>query len=548
MYSRGITPPTMLSSNTKPVPGSPGAMWMTTCPYWPRPPVWRMNLPSTYSTRLRTVSRYATWGRPTLASTLNSRRMRSTMISRCSSPIPEMIVCAVSASVWTRNVGSSSDNFCSAMESLSWSALVLGSIATDHGLGELHRLEDDRVRCVAQRVTGLRVLEPDRGRDVPRADLLDLLALVGVHLQQPADALLLVLGAVVDVGAGREHTRIDPEERQLPHVGVGHDLEGEGRERLLVRRLARRVRRVVVRQVPLNGRDVERRRQVVHHGVEQRLDALVLEGRAGEHRHDLPRDRRLAQHSADFVFRELVLFQILVEDRVVLLDDRFEQVMAHLGDPVLEGRGNRPLDVLLAERLVVVHDLDLPHEVDDARKQLARAEREMDRDHVGAEPLAHHLDAHVEVRADPVHLVDEDDARHVVAVRLAPHRLGLRLDAAYRIEHRDRPVQHAQAALHLDGEIHVTGGVDDVDAVLVAAAGPEGGGGGGRDRDAALLLLLHPVHGGSAVVDLAQLVGPAGVVQDALGRSRFPGIDVRHDADVTNPFERRDSGHLVLSR
>src|SRR2546430_12611335 len=41
------------------------------------------------------------------------------------------------------------------------------------------------------------------------------------------------------------------------------------------------------------------------------------------------------------------------------------------------------------------------------------AEREMDRDHVGAEPLAHHLDAHVEVRADPVHLVDEDDARHV---------------------------------------------------------------------------------------------------------------------------------------
>src|SRR5207249_442993 len=115
-------------------------------------------------------------------------------------------------------------------------------------------------------------------------------------------------------------------------------------------------------------------------------------------------------------------------------------------------------------------------------------------------------------------------------------------------EHGDGAVQHTQAALHLHREIHVAGGVDDVDAELLAAAGPEGGGGGGGDRDAALLLLLHPVHGGGAVMDLAQLVRPAGVVEDALGRSRLPGIDVGHDADVPNAFERRGSGHLVRSR
>src|SRR5204863_3077533 len=96
-----------------------------------------------------------------------------------------------------------------------------------------------------------------------------------------------------------------------------------------------------------------------------------------------------------------------------------------------------------------------------------------------------------------------------------------------------------------DGEVHVPGGVDDVDAVLLAAAGPEGSGGGGGDGDAALLLLLHPVHGGGTVMDHAQLVRPAGVIQDALGRSRLPGIDVRHDADVANPVERRGSGHRV---
>ena len=81
-----------------------------------------------------------------------------------------------------------------------------------------------------------------------------------------------------------------------------------------------------------------------------------------------------------------------------------------------------------------------------------------------AQPVDDHLDAAVELRADPVHLVDEADPRHVVAVGLPPHRLGLRLDAGHGVEHRDRAVEHAQGALDLDGEVDVPGGVDDVDA------------------------------------------------------------------------------------
>jgi hypothetical protein len=65
-----------------------------------------------------------------LASTLNSRFRRSTMISRWSSPIPEMIVWPVSSSVVTRNVGSSSARRASPLPSLSWSAFDFGSTAT----------------------------------------------------------------------------------------------------------------------------------------------------------------------------------------------------------------------------------------------------------------------------------------------------------------------------------------------------------------------------------------------------------------------------------
>ena len=66
---------------------------------------------------------------------------------------------------------------------------------------------------------------------------------------------------------------------------------------------------------------------------------------------------------------------------------------------------------------------------------------------------------------------------------------------------------------------------------------------GRRDRDAALLLLLHPVHRGGAFMHLADLVRLAGVVQDALGRSRLTGIDVGHDADIPIVIERSVSRH-----
>src|SRR3989441_4773872 len=84
-----------------------------------------------------------------------------------------------------------------------------------------------------------------------------------------------------------------------------------------------------------------------------------------------------------------------------------------------------PFDVLFAERVVVVYDLDLADQVDHAGEELARAEWQVDRDHVCAEALAHHLDAHLEVRAPPVHFVNEEDARHVVAIGLSTH--GIRL-------------------------------------------------------------------------------------------------------------------------
>ena len=102
----------------------------------------------------------------------------------------------------------------------------------DHRLGELHALEHDRVRRVAERVTGGRVLEADGRDDVAGEDGVLVLAVVGVHLQDAADALLAVLGRVQHRAARGELARVDAEVGELADVGVAHDLERERGERL----------------------------------------------------------------------------------------------------------------------------------------------------------------------------------------------------------------------------------------------------------------------------------------------------------------------------
>ncbi len=128
---------------------------------------------------------------------------------------------------------------------------------------------------------------------------------------------------------------------------------------------------------------------------------------------------------------------------------------------------------------------------------------------------------------------------HGVLVGLAPDGLALGLHAGDRVEERDGAVEHAERPLHLDRKVNVPGRIDDVDAIVA----PERSRGGRGDRDAALLLLDHPVHGGGTLVHLADLVRLARVEQDALGRRRLAGIDVRHDADVTNAVELVHRGH-----
>ena len=82
------------------------------------------------------------------------------------------------------------------MPIFSWSALVFGSTATEiTGSGNSMDSSTIGMLFVADRVAGRDILQTDGGADVARQNFVDLFALVGVHLQQTADALRLCLCA-----------------------------------------------------------------------------------------------------------------------------------------------------------------------------------------------------------------------------------------------------------------------------------------------------------------------------------------------------------------
>ena len=159
-------------------------------------------------------------------------------------------------------------------------------------------------------------------------------------------------------------------------------------------------------------------------------------------------------------------------------------------------------------------------DIDDTAQIFFRTNRDTHRVGVRAELLAHLGHHTVKIRAGAIHLVDERNAGHSVLGGLPPNRFGLRLDAGDAAENGDRAVEHAHGTLHLSREIHVTGGVNNVDAMsnafpqLIGAVGllrPKTRGGRAGNRDAAFALLFHPVGDGVAVVHLADFVREARV-------------------------------------
>ena len=136
---------------------------------------------------------------------------------------------------------------------------------------------------VAERVAGGGVLDADHGGDVAGVDLLNVLTVVGVHLQDTTHTLVDALGAVQHSGALLQRTGVHTEVAQLAHIGVGSDLEGQSGEGCIVGSGTE----ILFLGLGVDAPDallVQGAGHIVHDCVQQLLNALVLVGRTADDR------------------------------------------------------------------------------------------------------------------------------------------------------------------------------------------------------------------------------------------------------------------------
>ena len=371
-----------------------------------------------------------------------------------------------------------------------------------------------------------------------------------MHLQDAAHTLSSVLHGVVDSSTCLNLTGIDTEVSQLTNERIGCDLEGQSCERSVVRRRAG-LGLFGLRVHTLDVLNVGRSGHIVHDSVQQLLDTTVLVGRTTDHGHQSVGNGLLADGSLQLLAGDLLTLEILLHELFVVLSNSLDQdvaILLSLLDHILRDG----LSAHIVAHVVIV-DLSVHiDQVNDTTEGILLTDGQLDGHAVGVQTIMQHLDAAEEVSTHGVHLVDVHHTGDFVLISLTPDGLRLRLDTALSSQNGHRTVQDAQGTLDLNSKVHVARSVDDVDAMTVLLERnrillslrmrPVAGGCCGGDGNTTLLLLNHPVHGSAAIMDFADLVVDAGVVQNTLGGSRLTSINVGHNADISRHLKRNFSG------
>ena len=260
---------------------------------------------------------------------------------------------------------------------------------------------------------------------------------------------------------------------------------------------------------------------VAEEALQEGLHAEVVGGRAEEHGRELSGEDLLQVELVARHVQQLdVLHQLLV---VALADDGLavgivDADLLHLDLGLTVIAALVELDhagVAVVEALEVAVDADGP-----VHGAGADAQHLLD--------LLHQVEG---IASGAVHLVDEGEDRNGAQAadleqlhRLLLHALGV-------VDEHHGAVRGHQRAVGILGEVLMSGGIQNVDAVAVEVELHRRG----RDRNAALLLDLHPVRRGVvrrlAGLDRARQANGPAVEQQLLGQRRLTSVRVRDDGE-----------------
>ena len=411
----------------------------------------------------------------------------------------------------------------------------------DHGVRHVHRSHVVVVLAVGKGRTGGAV-DTEQGNDIACTGFGDIHHFVGVHTHETAHGHLLTGGHVGNHVALLKGALVHADVGELA-VAVVHQLERVADERSVVFGLQDNFGFVVV-QVESLVFHVGRAGEVVDNAIEELLNADVLVGRTHEHGSDVQTDGGftdglLDEGLVDFIYTVLA-FHGLFHNFVAVVSAAVDELGAVFVGLVHQFGRDFLFDHVVAVGAFEVVGLHF-HQVNHALQLVFETDRNLHHAGLVVELFLEHHGHAERVCTGAVALVDEHDARHMVALHLAVNSNRLGLDAFHAGKNEDSTVEHAERTFHFDSEVHVPRGIDDVDGVLFTAlgVGPVSECSGGLNRDAAFAFKFHGVHRGADAVFTTNFVDSVDTlceVEDTFGKGSLTGVDVGRNTNISVLF------------
>ena len=290
-----------------------------------------------------------------------------------------------------------------------------------------------------QSVAGRGLFKPHKRSDVTGGELIDLDLIIRKKTHDLHHALALLGARIVHIRTFLQDAAVYAHEEETPHKRVCGDLEHKRRKKLAVALLARNgLSALEIRRD--DGRTVLGTRKIPRDRVKQRLYTLVAERCAAKDGNDPVGDDKTAERALEFGCSQVAVLEIRLHDAFIEICDAFAKFGSSQLRVILQFGRDFAYGEILAVRLLVIDDTLHLDEIYYADKSILLADGKLHRDGVRLQLFAKFLYHAHEVRAHAVHLVHERDPRHGIAVRLPPHGLGLRLNAADGAEYADGSV------------------------------------------------------------------------------------------------------------
>src|ERR1039458_2241805 len=589
MNWRGTTPPTVLSTNSKPPESASGSTSTWQMPNSPWPPV-------CFTFRPRP------WALPPIVSRSGTRRLvvstatpcrwpsRSSSTSACASPMHHSTSCLVSALFSRRSVGSSATSRYSAWESLSSSALDLATMATgSSGSGIVHgsissgwSLSDSvppvsavpslataqmspAPHCVMPRccLPSGEVSAPIRsslswsswpwaarpwpdtcteasGRSVPentRTRLIrptygSVLVLITSASNGPlgSDDIPRSVAGHVHRGVGAQRAGEHPDQADPAYVRVGVGLDHLGQQRALgIRRHPGH--RLAFGRGDLGHRVLGGGGEGLGHHLEELEHADPLRPGGGEHRVEAAARDGLLQVLDEGLGVDFLPGQVPVHQGLVFAfcDDALDQLTAQLSHPLRVLRRGGALGALA----VGVVELLGGQQPDQAADR--GPDRQVQRGDGVPERFAAGVQGRVELGPLVVDLGDDDRAGHADRGAPLPQHPGHAVDSVGGGDGEQRGVRGAQPRAQVAGEIGVTGRVEQVDLDAVVHDRCKGQ----VDRTLLPDLDLIEVADGGALFDAARTLDRARRDEERLDQAGLAGTGMADQYHIPHLAGRR---------